>query len=379
LAVRVAPSGAKTWDLAFRIAGSKAFRRTSLGRFPDVGLDDARDRAGELTRAARAGVDLLAREQAAQAEATSRMRVGQLIDLYVKRRVVGRLRSAHWLEERLRRALGPLLDRHADDIKRRDLRLLLDEVADRGWLAEADKRKGTIRTLFRWALAQDLVSADPTAGLAGYESNVARERVLSPEEIARLWAWLGTEDVPAYGRDALRLQLALGARSGEIAGMEADEIDTSKWIWTLPAARSKNGKARLTPLVGMARDIVEGRLTPGRPLFPAVTGKPSTASHIYRTVGGRHRERVPIATFSPHDLRRTTATGMAEIGIPLDLVASIIGHETGGRDTRTLVRHYVHSDLLARKRAALEAWDRHLKAIVEGKDTANVVALQKAV
>ena len=67
---------------------------------------------------------------------------------------------------------------------------------------------------------------------------------------------------------------------------------------------------------------------------------------------------------------------MAEIGIPLDLVASIIGHEAGSKDTRTLLKHYVHSDLLARKRAALEAWDRHLMNIVEGKDAANVVALK---
>ena len=58
---------------------------------------------------------------------------------------------------------------------------------------------------------------------------------------------------------------------------------------------------------------------------------------------------MPIAVFTSHDLRRTFATMLAEIGIALDLVAAIIGHESGGKDTRTLVRHYVHSDMLERK------------------------------
>ena len=60
-------------------------------------------------------------------------------------------------------------------------------------------------------------------------------------------------------------------------------------------------------------------------------------------------------------------------GIALDLVAAIVGHESGGKDTRTLVRHYVHTDMLERKAHALRAWDERLKAIVTGEDVARVV------
>src|SRR5262249_14163995 len=107
-----------------------------------------------------------------------------MVDLYLRRRVVGRLKSAKLVENRLRRTLAPLLKRHADEIQRRDIRLLLDECADRGLLGEADKRRNTIRTLFRWAMGQDLVTADPTAGLARYGSETTCDRVLSAEEIA---------------------------------------------------------------------------------------------------------------------------------------------------------------------------------------------------
>jgi len=61
---------------------------------------------------------------------------------------------------------------------------------------------------------------------------------------------------------------------------------------------------------------------------------------------------------------------LAELGISLDLVAMIIGHQAGSRDTRTLVRHYVRTALIERKAEALHVWDRRVRAIVGGADSA---------
>ena len=132
LAVRVAPSGVKTWDLAYRIRGTGKMRRLSLGRTTDVGLELARERANELTSAARSGRDLVAEEEDARGAAASRITVEKLIDLYLRRRVVGRLRTAKSIESRLRRTMAPILQRYAADICRRDMRALLDSIADRG-------------------------------------------------------------------------------------------------------------------------------------------------------------------------------------------------------------------------------------------------------
>src|SRR5271170_3821447 len=132
LAVRVAPSGVKTWDLAFRIRGSAKVKRVSLGRVTDVSLERARERANELTSAARGGRDLIAEEEESAAAAAMRLTIEKLIELYVRRRVSGRLRTAKEIESRLKRALSPILHRYADDIRRRDIRELLDVVADRG-------------------------------------------------------------------------------------------------------------------------------------------------------------------------------------------------------------------------------------------------------
>ena len=183
--MRVAPSGIKTWDLAFRIRGSGKVRRVSLGRVGDVSLEKARERANELTSAARAYRDLIAEEEESRAAAASRLTAEKLIELYVRRRVAGRLRTAREIESRLNRALSPIQHRYADDIRRRDIRELLDAAADQGIEREAEKRRQTIGTMFRWALSQDIVETNPTVGLRAYDPGTLRDRVLTMDESRR--------------------------------------------------------------------------------------------------------------------------------------------------------------------------------------------------
>ena len=379
LAVRVAPSGVKTWDLAYRIRGSGKVRRVSLGRIADVSLEKARDRANELTSAARAGRDLIAEEEESRAAAASRLTVQQLIEIYVRRRVTGRLRTALDIERRLNRALAPILNRYADDIRRRDIRELLDAVADQGIEREAEKRRQTVGAMFRWALSQDIVEADPTAGLKAYDPGTPRDRVLTVQEIETLWKWLDSDALPSDPADILKLQLLTGARCGEISGLCAEEIDREEWIWTLPAARSKNKRPRVTPVVGVARQIIEARLSTVQsgPLFTAETGTVLTAAHIGHYLLARC-DKLPIDKFTTHDLRRTVATVLTEMGVSLDLVAAVVGHEAGGKETRTLVRHYVRTDLIERKVHVLRGWDERLQSIVAGRETAKVVRLREA-
>ena len=378
LAVRIAPSGVKTWDLAYRIRGTGKVRRLSLGRTTDVSLEQARERANELTGAARGGRDLVGEEGEARDAAASRITVEKLTDLYLRRRVVGRLRTAESIESRLRRTLAPILQRYAAEICRRDMRALLDSIADRGQGREAEKRRQVCTAMFRWALSQDIVEADPTAALTPYDQGAPRDRVLSLEEIELVWKWLDTDALSLEAADILKLELLTGARSGEISGLRAEEIDRQKWTWTLPAGRSKNGRQRVTPIVGLAREMLEARLSgiEKGPLFLLEKGVIVSSAHIGHYLLTR-RSTFPIAVFTSHDLRRTFATMLAEMGIALDLVAAIVGHEAGARETRVLMRHYVHSDMLERKAQALQVWDERLRAIVAGEEAAKVVPLPR--
>lgn len=377
LALRVAPSGLKTWDVAFRIRGSGVVRRLSLGPFPAISLDAARVRTSTLTNAAKAGRDLLAEEKAAKAAADTRTTVGQLIELYLNRKVRGQLRTAPEIELRMRRTLAPLKDHYVDDVRRRDLRVILDKVADRGVLREAEKQRESMRAVFRWALSQDLIEIDPTAGLTSYGSSPRRDRVLSAAEIKSFWEWLETSTMPDDYVEALKLQLATGARIGEVAGLCAVEVDQVTWLWTLPARRSKNGRKRVTPLVGLAREIVERRLreVAEGPVFRTEKGEALTSNCVASLIVKR-RKNIPLDHFTSHDLRRTVATGLVDLGFSFDVVAAVLGHEAGGKDVRTLIRHYVRSDLVDQKRRALQAWDFHLGLILRGETApANVTNL----
>ena len=131
--------------------------------------------------------------------------------------------------------------------------------------------------------------------------------------------------------------------------------------------------------LGAARDILEQRLSDveAGPLFLLENGVVVTSAHVGHFLSTRVAT-MPIAKFTSHDLRRTFATMLAEMGIALDLVAAIVGHESGGKDTRTLVRHYVHTDMLERKAHALKAWDDRLRGIVNGGEAAKVVQLRGA-
>jgi integrase len=387
LAVRVATDGGISWDCSFRISGTGKGRRASLGRWPaDMSIEQARDRANELTRAARAGRDLLAEEEASRRVHSERTTVGAMIDEYVKRRVAGRLRTAQEIERRLKRALAALLDRPAADVRRRDLRVELDAVADAGTAREAEKRRQCIGSMWKWAVAADIVENNATSGLPRYDGGTPRKRVLAPEEIAALWRWLPDSGLPAAHADVLRLCLLLGARCGEVAGMWPSEVDAAQRTWTLPASRSKNGQPRVTPLVGIAWDVLSKRLetaTKG-PLFPTETEKPLTAAHVGHILLSR---TLPIAKFVTHDLRRTLATGMDEMGISRETIAAVLGHAAGGTELvaavsghavdsdrlATLRRHYIHSENLDPKRRALEAWSRRVAALIDGETATSTV------
>ncbi|WP_374622457.1 tyrosine-type recombinase/integrase [Devosia sp.] len=383
LRVRVAPAGGLTWVVAYRVKG-RGVTSVSLGVADPTGragipLADARDRAASILKAARAGRDLLSEERAQKELARNPLTVEQLIARYYKdisspNRRGGPLRTADEIERRLRRALAGKLSSPVDALTRGQLSLLLDEVAER-FPREAEKRRQGIHAMLRWAKAKGYAADNPLEGTPGFGTGQPRDRVLDAEEIRSLWLWFdaGADNMPSDVLAALRLQLLLGARSGEVAGMEASEIakEGDKLVWTLPARRSKNKRPRITPLSGKAAGLVEQAMKarPSGALFRTLDGSRAlTSTDVGQALLNREKTR-PIAAFTTHDLRRTVVSKMDELGISLDTIAAVIGHQRGSASTRVLVRHYSRPVLDAQVEVALNAWAAHLAGIVEGKGT----------
>ena len=391
LRVRVAPSGLLTWNLAYRIKDRSSTKSVSLGSCDPagkkgLGIAEARERAAAILKSARQGSDRIEEERLARLAEDSRPTVQELIERYSKsigssKRKGGALRTAGDVERRLQRALKEKLDTVADELKRADISRTLDEVAE-GFPREAEKRRQAIGAMYRWGVAKGYVSVDPTAGSESYGRGSPRDRALSASEVRTLWAWLdaGAESMPPDCISALRLQLCLGARIGEVAGIDASEVKKqgSLMIWTLPAGRSKNKAERVTPLVGRALEIVSEALERRKhgPLFRTIlTQRALTSSDLGHALKAR---KLPIEHFQTHDLRRTVVSAMDEMGIALETIAAVVGHQRGSRDVRTLIRHYSRPRLDERIAAALTAWDQRLRDILDAREVAsgdNVVQL----
>jgi integrase len=175
---------------------------------------------------------------------------------------------------------------------------------------------------------------------------------------------------------ALRLVLLTGCRPGEAAGIarsELADIDRpGKAAWLLPADRAKNGRAHLIPLSDTARVAVlsanELIADSEKYLFPSPVERGGPISGHALTVAMRRMskkiEGPALKTWkvdppSPHDLRRTVATRLSQLGVPLEDVAAILNHVRGD----VTGRHYDQYQRAPEKRRALEAWAACLQVI----------------
>jgi integrase len=103
-----------------------------------------------------------------------------------------------------------------------------------------------------WAVKRGSIAANPFADLPMAPA-VERDRVLSDDEISRVWQATATA---GSFNSVVRMLLLTGQRLNEVAGMVWDEIDADIIVWTLPPERAKNGKAHIVPLSARARSLI---------------------------------------------------------------------------------------------------------------------------
>jgi integrase len=245
------------------------------------------------------------------------------------------------------------------------------------------------RRLMDYATDRDLIPANPLAGLKPGSIQVkgkrdplkavVRARILDAAEIRGFWAGVETCGLHRLTALALKLVLVTGQRPGEVAGMHVDEIN-GRW-WTVPASRrGKTETDQTVFLTNSALTIVaeakaeinrlsyRRREPPSGHVFEAWPGKPVNNAALARGVersreAMRNRDAETWGHWTPHDLRRTMRTGLSACKVRPDIAELTIGHTKRG-----IVAVYDQHGFEAERRAALEAWERRLSAIIEGRD-----------
>jgi integrase len=255
---------------------------------------------------------------------------------------------------------GPLHSKPLDSIALRDVAARIVVIQRECGDGAAARARGALTNFFTWAMRMGLCSANPCIGSINPEVT-ARDRVLSFEEIARVWAACAADD---YGR-IVRLLILLGARREEIGGLAWSELDLDapQPTWTLPAERSKNGRAHTLPLMPMALAII--RSVPRRVARDVLFGERAAQGFTSWGKGKAALDRrCAVENWRLHDTRRSTATLMADVGVAPHIVEQVLNHRSGHK--AGIAGIYNRSNYQREVRAALALWEDHVRSLVDG-------------
>jgi integrase len=254
----------------------------------------------------------------------------------------------------------PLHSMAIEKVTRRDVAACLTRIKREHSPIVAATARAKLSAFFVWCLRQGYVEHNPTIGTEQLRRAVSRERVLSDAELAAIWNACDNDE---YGK-VVRLLILTGCRRAEIGDMCWSEIDLDKGTWTLPAKRSKNGRAHTLPLMPLMRTILDA--------VPQMVGRDQLfglRSHGFANWGEGKRaldQRLGdrVRPWVLHDIRRTAATGMANLSTQPHVIEAVLNHHSGHR--AGVAGTYNRSPYEREVRNALATWHDHLRALVEG-------------
>jgi integrase len=255
----------------------------------------------------------------------------------------------------------PLHSMPVDTVTRRDVAARLVVTTRQHGSIVAARARAALSTFFVWAMQMGMVENNPIIGTIQPKDGKPRERVLSDNELASIWRACKDDQ---YGR-IVRLLILLGARRQEIGGLRWSELDLDNGRWLLQGQRSKNGRAHELPLMPMALDIIKDvpRLVSRDQLFGARSNDGFTGWDDQKEALD---ERSGVTGWTLHDLRRSCATGMADIGVQPHIIEAVLNHVSGHKVGVAGI--YNRSSYEREVRNALAMWADHVRTIIEGGD-----------
>lgn len=363
--VRVSSNGLKVFYLTYRITGLS--RRMILGRYPFKTLAAARAEAHTAIGQIANGIDPQRMTPDEEAPVGRSLTFDQTLDQFVRLYCSqhNRPSTATETERVLRSTFLPDWERRdIRTISRQDVLRILDAIVARGTPSAAIHAYAAIRKFFTWCVERDLVEASPCLHLKPPAKKQSRERVLTDAEIVLLWIASRDEGYP-FGA-IVQLLLLTGQRRGEVVGMRWAELDLRQGVWTIPGTRTKNGKAHSVPLTPHVRAILKSLPRfQSEFVFPA-RGKPEQPYSGY-SKGKRELDAAAnLHGWTLHDLRRTAATAMAELGVAPHIVEKILNHTTG--TFAGVAGVYNRFEYRSEMRNALRLWAAHIKKLVKRHD-----------
>ena len=358
LRLRVGAGGAKTWTLRRRV-GSKTINK-KLGNYPAMTLAAARNAAEAM---------IASLEQSGSTEGIDRT-FGQAARYWLDHKAKDKNRRWQDQQRQLELHVYPRWkDRKLSSIRKAEVRELVEGLEGK---VLPNRILALLKTVFRYAAGRDWIEHSPADAIEKPNSEKARDRVLSMQEVARVWQ---AAELLGYPFAAFtRLLLLTAQRRGEVAGMRWADVDLVEATWTIPADDAKAGRANLVPLSPDAVAIIKAMPNLGEYIF-TLTGstpisgfaKAKSRLDLYLAKSGD-----PLPNWRFHDLRRTAATNMVRLGIPEAVVGRVLNHAVTGVTAQVYALHSYAPE----KRHALEAWAAEIASPTGRAKGDNVGALR---
>src|SRR5262245_33805125 len=362
--VRLREGGNRSFVFQYKVGDRQ--RRLTLGAVSAVPFEKARKTARNLYHRVKLGEDPASDK--AEAKAKLAETLGATVRLYLVRQK-SRLkpRSLVEVERHLLVHLKPLHSLPLATIERRTIANRLSEIEQASGNRTRNMVRATLHAMYAWAIQEGMAEFNPVTGTSRAPEK-SRDRVLSATEIKVIWNALPDDHFGTI----IKLLALTGARANEIAALRWDEVHDNMIV--LPAERTKNSRSHAIPLSEPARAILAvqpRRANADGKTRELVFGFGEGTFAGWGKCRERLNERITKATgkalphWTPHDLRRTAATMMAEIGVQPHIIEAVLNHVSGHR--AGVAGIYNRASYEREKAVALDLLAEHLTAIVKGR------------
>jgi integrase len=338
----------RTWTYRYRIGGRNP--RQKLGYFPSMGLQAARDAARKLIDRLESG----AAPQPAPVHPRSALTLRGLIDRYeALRQVEGhRTKTLAASMAMLRQQLRPYLSIPATQFSKIELRAARDVLVEAGSLTAANRLLGYLGPVLRWGAQEDLIATNFVPDIRKSPER-KRSRVLTDQELAAIWRACdrlgGGASAKAFGR-LVRFLAVTAQRKSEGASLRHGDILGGRW----KQATNKAERPHSLALPPLALQLI-GTGEASSLVFAGVNGKLGGFSKFKKALD----KSAGVMGWRLHDLRRTAATHMQELGVRNEIIQAVLNHAVPG-----VGGVYLRAELEKEKAEALRTWATEIERIV---------------
>jgi len=322
LGIGIGSTGKRSFILYRKISGIP--ERITLGRYPDLTIEQARGKAAEINSAIAKGSNPARIKRGEKAELT----FNDLFAEYLERHSKPNKRT--WGEDISKfdtYLAKPLGKKRLSTIDRASIAAIHSAITKEGYAPTANRVKALISSIFGWGISAGLCQTNPALGIR-LNREYSRDRFIQRDEFPKFFQALANEPNDTI-RDYIVISLLTGARKANVLSMQWSDVSLKRGEWRIK--KTKNGTPQTVTLSPEVLALLRNRIRNRKPSEPTTFVFPSNGSsgHLIEPKRGWNRilERAGINDLRIHDLRRTLGSWQAKTGASLVTIGRSLNHK----------------------------------------------------